>query len=59
MHAPALSELWVHGEPCATGSQNPTDKGSGSPTPNDALSGRGPIRHQETRWPVPAVRLNA
>jgi hypothetical protein len=27
--------------------------------PNAALSGRGPIQHQETRWPVPAVRLNA
>jgi hypothetical protein len=27
--------------------------------PNDALSGRGPKVHQETPWPVPAVRLNA
>jgi hypothetical protein len=28
-------------------------------TPNDALSGCGPTEHQETRWSVPAVRLNA
>jgi hypothetical protein len=27
--------------------------------PNAALSGRGPTECQETRWPVPAVRLNA
>jgi hypothetical protein len=27
--------------------------------PNDALSGCGPKEHQETRWCVPAVRLNA
>jgi hypothetical protein len=26
---------------------------------NDALSGRGPTEHQETRWTLPAVRLNA
>ena len=26
---------------------------------NAALSGRGPREHQETPWPVPAVRLNA
>jgi hypothetical protein len=26
---------------------------------NDALSGRGPTEQQETRWSVPAVRLNA
>jgi hypothetical protein len=28
-------------------------------TSNDALSGRGPKEPQETRWSVPAVRLNA
>jgi hypothetical protein len=28
-------------------------------TANDALSGRGPTEHQETRWIFPAVRLNA
>jgi hypothetical protein len=28
-------------------------------TANDALSGRGPTERQETRWTVPAVRLNA
>jgi hypothetical protein len=28
-------------------------------TSNDALSGCGPTERQETRWSVPAVRLNA
>ena len=32
--------------------------GIGEP-PNAALSGSGPKEHQETPWPVPAVRLNA
>jgi hypothetical protein len=43
----------------ATDSEIPTDKVSDSPTPNAALSGRGPIQIQETPWTVPAVRLNA
>jgi hypothetical protein len=30
-----------------------------APSSNDALSGRGPTEQQETRWSVPAVRLNA
>jgi hypothetical protein len=34
-----------------------TDTAHGSS--NDALSGRGPTEQQETRWSVPAVRLNA
>jgi hypothetical protein len=29
------------------------------PMANDALSGCGPTKHQETRWILPAVRLNA
>jgi hypothetical protein len=37
----------------------PDPHGKRYPPPNDALSGRGPIQHQETRWPLPAVRLNA
>jgi hypothetical protein len=33
--------------------------GDAAPSSNAALSGRGPIQHQETFWSVPAVRLNA
>jgi hypothetical protein len=40
--------------------RRPPDAARNAPsTANAALSGRGPTEHQQTPWPVPAVRLNA
>jgi hypothetical protein len=47
---------------CASANLKAGEEGSNAlstQAPNDALSGCGPTEHQETRWILPAVRLNA